>query len=141
MCILRKGWLPYIYYPDKVRSKTRKPMSFLRDRMQTYSARAAIYLRGQEADALRGQPERLHELELVTDLDLLKKHTWKLAIKSALASFFVAPLSVMVLQTFLPEILSHILWFLVKLAMAGTGVLFALAAYYTFGTGSDSGAI
>lgn len=141
MRILRKGWLPYIYYPDKVRSKTRKPMSSLRDRMQTYSTRAALYLRGREADALRGRPEQLHELELVTDLDLLKKHAWKLAIKSAIASFFVAPLCVMLLQTFLPAFLAHVLWFLVKLAMAGTGVLFALAAYYTFGPGSDSGAI
>jgi hypothetical protein len=115
-------------------------MSPLRDTLHEYSAKAALYLRGREADALRGQPERLHELELVNDLDLLKKYSWKLAIKAAIASFLVAPLAVMILQTFLP-FLSHFLWFVVKSAMALTGLCFALAAYYTFGPNSDSGAL
>jgi hypothetical protein len=116
-------------------------MTSLRDRIDSYSAKAAIHLRAQEADALRGQPERLHELELVTDLDLLKKYAWRTSIMAAIACFFAAPLVVSILQTFLPGILVHLLWFLVKLGMALTCCLFGLAAYYTFGPGSDSGAI
>jgi hypothetical protein len=116
-------------------------MISLRDRIQTYSAKAAIYLRGREADALRGQPEQLRELELVTDLDLLKKYSWRTAIMAAIGCFFAAPILVSVLQSFLPALLAHFLWFVVKLGMALTCAVFALAAYYTFGPGSDSGAL
>jgi hypothetical protein len=108
-------------------------MTSLRDTFQTYSAKAALYLRGKEANLLRGQPDRLHELELVTDSDLLRKYTWRMAIIGAGISFFIAPLAVSVLRFMLPELLVHILWFMVKVAMGAAGLVLALALYYTFG--------
>lgn len=113
-------------------------MTSLRDTFQTYSAKAALYLRGKEANALRGQPERLHELELVTDNDLLRKYSWRVAIIAAGVSFFAAPLVASVLRLILPEVLTHVVWFLVKVAMAAACVMLGLAAYYTFGN-ADGG--
>jgi hypothetical protein len=114
-------------------------MTSLRDTFQTYSAKAALHLRGKEADALRGQPERLHELELITDGDLLRKYSWRMAIIGTAVSFFAAPLVMVVLQLVLPAVLVHILWFMVKVAMAVAIGLLGLAAYYTFGNGVDGG--
>jgi hypothetical protein len=85
-----------------------------RERFDDYCARTAMYLRGREADGLRGQPEKLHELDLATDVDLLKKFCWRIAIM-------------------------HVLWALIKLGMGLTCAMFALAAYFTFGPHSESG--
>jgi hypothetical protein len=115
-------------------------MTSLRDTLETYSAKAALYLRAKEADALRGQPERLHELELITDGDLLRKFTWRMAIIGSAISFFAVPLAIMVLQLFLPLVVMHVLWFVMKVAMALSCVMLALALYYTFGTGEAGGA-
>jgi len=114
-------------------------MISLRDKLHVYSDKAAIYLRGREANLLRGQPEKLHELELVTDSDLLRKYSWRLAIMSAGACFFAAPVLVSVLSSLVPPLLGHLLWFMVKLGMALSCLTFALAAYYTFGQGSEQG--
>jgi hypothetical protein len=110
-----------------------------RERFDDYCARTAMYLRGREADGLRGQPEKLHELDLATDVDLLKKFCWRIAIIAALGFFFAGPLVLGVLRNLFPEIVMHVLWALIKLGMGLTCAMFALAAYFTFGPHSESG--
>lgn len=111
----------------------------LRQRIEDYSAKLTEYLREREANSLRGQPERLRELELITSQELLKKFAWKVAIIAAVVTFFGMPMLAAVFRPFLPEILSHILWALIKLGMAISGALFALAAYFTFWSPDDRG--
>lgn len=114
-------------------------MTSLRDTFQSYSAKAALHLRAKEANLLRGQPERLRELELVTDADLLRKYSWRMAIIGAGISFFAAPLAVSLLRFMLPSVVTHVLWLAVKVAMAAAGLVLALALYYTFGAVEGGG--
>jgi len=104
----------------------------LQQRLDQYSAKLSAFLREREANGLRGQPEMLHELEMTTDSDLLRKFSWKVAIIGAGVAFFAAPLMATVLRSLLPEILAHALWAVIKIAMAFSCALFGVAAYLTF---------
>jgi hypothetical protein len=104
----------------------------LRRNLDEISTKLAVHLRAREANVMRGQPERLNQLEMTTDRDLLRKFLWSTAIISAGCTFFALPLLMMVLKSFLPEVLTHVLWVLIKIGMATSCAVFALAAYLTF---------
>lgn len=111
----------------------------IRRRIDDYSTRVAARLREREANSMRGQPEQLRQLELTTDLDLLKKYSWTAAIIAAGVTFIAAPLAASVFRLFLPQILIQLLWAVVKLGMAFSCILFGLAAYFTFWKENETG--
>ncbi len=110
----------------------------LPQRLEQYSTKLSAFLREREANGLRGQPEMLHELEMTTDSDLLRKFSWKVAIIGAGVAFFIGPLLAMVLRSLLPGILNQALWVIIKLGMALSCALFGLAAYLTFMYNNDA---
>lgn len=111
----------------------------LRNTFDNYSTQLAAYLRQREANTMRGEPERLRGLEMTTDLDLLKKYSWTVAIVAAVVSFFALPLLAAVLRPLFPQILSQIFWALIRISMGLSCALFGLAAYFTFWARNDAG--
>ncbi len=96
-----------------------------------YKHLVATYIRQKEADMCRGQLERLNELERVSDDELLRKWAWMSAIAGAAASFLAGPLILTVLARLLPPLLLLFFWAVVKVAMAASLSMFALAFYLT----------
>lgn len=107
-------------------------MSPLKDSVGQYSTRIAGHLRQREANSMRGQPERLRQLDQTTDSDLLRSYSWKFALIAVLVTFFALPLLAMVIRSLLPAMLHTLLWIGIKLAMAASILLLAMAAYLTF---------
>ena len=107
-------------------------MSPERLKLDEYYKRVAAKLRSSEANFCRGQPELLNRLDQTTDLDLMTKWAWKSAIIGAIFAFAGLPLFLMLVSSFLPTVLNEILWFILKLSMGLAGLMFGLAAYFTF---------
>ncbi len=106
--------------------------------IDSYVKQVSAFLREREANIRRGQPQNLQLLDQMTDLDLIKKWSWMSSIVGSLVSFAALPLAAMVLGSFLPVLLNHFVWAVIKVCMGLSCVMFAVAAYFTFFQISDA---
>ncbi len=102
-----------------------------------YLKEVAKVLRQREAETARGDLARLEYLENTTDEMLLRKWGWISTIVGAIASFFLLPLFIGLIQHFLPEWLSLLLWSLAKVSMGICLLMFAVTIYFTIGFGAE----
>lgn len=103
-----------------------------------YCRLVANYLRGREANLLRGQREGLDQLDQLTDVDLLRKWSWTSAIIGGIVAFAVMPIVLMVLHSLIPVILMQFLWAFTKVTWGLACAMFALAAFFTFFMSADN---
>lgn len=94
-------------------------------------------LRRHEAEMARGDISRLEELEQTTDSTILRKWGWISTLTGAFFSFIILPFTIGVVQAFLPEWGSNLLWAIAKVSM-GLSLLMLLASiYFTLGLNSN----
>lgn len=98
-----------------------------------YIKHVAARLRSRQATNLRGQREHLEQLDRCSDIELVARFAWTIALFGGCVSYLLAPLLMITLQHVLPGSLQTTMWFIVKTAMALTGLLMGLAAWMTFG--------
>lgn len=98
---------------------------------QHYLKAIAAKLRRNEAEKARGDLGKLEELDQTQDLALLRKWAWVITIYGVLFSFVGVPLIIMVVQPFLSEWLSTLIWSFAKASMAISMLMFGTAIYFT----------
>jgi vacuolar-type H+-ATPase subunit I/STV1 len=105
---------------------------------EEYQAFVTSRLRSFEEKRAKGDSDRLKQLELTPDTELLRK--WMLIV--SVGGFPVTFIFMMVLGTigkYLPDILNQFFWLLAKGAMGITFVIFVLAVYFTIFKANEDG--
>ena len=105
--------------------------------LQQYLSEVAKKLRQHEANRARGDIGSLEALEHTTDATLLRKWGWVSTIVGAGFAFLVMPLTIGLIQRYVPEWLNLLLWAVAKTSMGMSMLMFAASVYFTVGLNSD----
>ena len=101
-------------------------------KIASYLKQVAGCLRQKEANALRGQAEKLEELERQTDLILVVRWAWTAGIVGLVSVFLCGTLGVSIISPFVPHIVSTLLWTILKVSMGCVALMLLAAVWLTF---------
>lgn len=105
--------------------------------LDEYLKEVVKVLRQKEAEMARGNIAKLEDLEQTTDATLLRKWGWISTLLGAGFSFLILPFSIGILQTFVPEWASLLLWSIAKVSMAMSLLMLGASIYFTVCLKSD----
>jgi len=88
-------------------------------------------LRSHELKKAQGDEDRLREIQLMPDSELLRKWMWITVIVGGPICFVAVPFLLAILSTFVWQPLMHFLWDMARVAMGLEFIFFLIAIYFT----------
>ncbi len=101
------------------------------DSLKEYKTFVIAHLRELEMVRAKNDAQKLKDLELIDDDDLLKKWLWIAAIVGSVVCFAILPLIMFTIAVVIPIFIMELFWTLLRFAMGVVIIICCLAIYFT----------